>query len=55
MSDIDVSFHLPRRHFESAHEAWRTLRTRPDFQPERHAEWPQDGRSHIRRSELPRL
>lgn len=48
MSDIDVGFHLPRRYFEHAHESWRKMRTTEDFNPDQYAEWPQDGRSHIR-------
>lgn len=48
MSDIDVGYHLPRRHFEYAWEAWRKMRTDDDFNPDQYAEWPQDGRSHIR-------
>lgn len=48
MSDIDVGPHLPRRHFEYAHESWQRMRTSEDFHPDQYAEWPQDGRSHIR-------
>jgi hypothetical protein len=48
MSDIDVDVHLPRRHFELAWEAWRKMRTSAEFNPDQYAEWPQDGRSHIR-------
>lgn len=47
-SGLDVGYHLPREHFEYAWEAWRTMRTAEDFDPDRYAEWPQDGRSHIR-------
>ena len=48
MSDIDVGFHLPRRHFEFAWEAWQKMRSATDFNPDRYTEYPQDGRSHIR-------
>jgi hypothetical protein len=48
MSDIEVGYHLPRRHFEYAHEAWQKMRTVAEFNPDQYAEWPQDGRSHIR-------
>jgi len=48
MSDIDVEFHLPRRYFEYAYESWQKMRTAGDFNPDQYAEWPQDGRSHIR-------
>jgi hypothetical protein len=48
MSDIEVGFHLPRDYFEYAHEAWNKMRATEDFNPDRYAEWPQDGRSHIR-------
>ncbi len=47
-SNLEVGYHLPREHFEYAWEAWRTMRAAPDFDPDRYAEWPQDGRSHIR-------
>jgi hypothetical protein len=47
-SAIEVGVHLPDRHFQFAHEAWRKMRTDPAFKPERYAEEPQDGRSHIR-------
>ena len=48
MSDIDIDFHLPRRYFEYAYESWQRMRTDGDFKPDQYAEWPQDGRSHIR-------
>ncbi|MDH3215508.1 MAG: hypothetical protein OEN01_04345 [Candidatus Krumholzibacteria bacterium] len=48
MSDIDVGFNLPRRHFEYAFESWKKMRNIDDFNPDQYAEWPQDGRSHIR-------
>ena len=47
-SGLDVGYHLPREYFEYAWEAWRTMRTADDFNPDQYAEWPQDGRSHIR-------
>lgn len=46
--DLTVGFHLPHRHFEYAHEAWRRMRSKPSYDPDQHAEEPQDGRSHIR-------
>jgi hypothetical protein len=48
MSGIDVGFHLPRRYFEYAYESWQKMRNAEDFNPDQYAEWPQDGRSHIR-------
>jgi hypothetical protein len=48
MSDIEVSPHLPRPHFEYAHASWQRMRTSEEFNPDQYAEWPQDGRSHIR-------
>jgi len=48
MSDIDMDFHLSRQHFEYAYESWQKMRTNDDFNPDQYAEWPQDGRSHIR-------
>jgi len=49
MSDIDVGFHLPREHFEFAWEAWQKMRGAGEsFNPDQYAEWPQDGRSHVR-------
>jgi hypothetical protein len=48
MSDIEIGFHLPRRHFEYEYESWRKMRSAADFNPDQYAEWPQDGRSHIR-------
>jgi hypothetical protein len=47
-SDIDVGFHLPKKHYEFAYEAWQKMRSTEDFNPDQYAEWPQDGRSHIR-------
>ena len=47
-SDIDITFHLPREHFEYAFEAWKRMRNENNFNPDRYAEDPQDGRSHIR-------
>src|SRR5262249_23777585 len=47
--DLNVSSHLPRQHFEYAHEAWTRMRASPaTYEPDQHAEVPQDGRSHIR-------
>ncbi len=48
MGDIDVGFNLPVTYFEYAHEAWMTMRTTEGFNPDQYAEWPHDGRSHIR-------
>lgn len=48
-SDLDVGFMLPPEHFEHAWVAWRRMRSAgDDYDPDRHAEEPQDGRSHIR-------
>jgi hypothetical protein len=47
-SGIQVGYHLPPKHFEFAHEAWQSMRKNVDFNPDQYAEWPQDGRSHIR-------
>jgi transglutaminase superfamily protein len=47
-SDLDVGFRLPPEHFEKAWEAWELMRAADDYDPDRHAEEPQDGRSHIR-------
>jgi hypothetical protein len=47
-SDIDVVFHLPRKHFQFAHEAWIKMRSTVNFNPDQYAEEPRDGRSHIR-------
>ncbi|MFX0093563.1 MAG: hypothetical protein ACFFBD_17560 [Candidatus Hodarchaeota archaeon] len=47
-SNIDVGFHLPRKHYEYAFEAWKKMRNSDNFNPEQYAEEPQDGRSHIR-------
>jgi hypothetical protein len=48
-SNINVGFHLPKKHFEFAHEAWQKMRKLgKDYNPGQNEEWPQDGRSHIR-------
>ena len=47
-SGLHVGYHLPREHFEHAWEAWCAMRSAEEFNPDRYAEWPQDGRSHIR-------
>ncbi|HEX5038901.1 MAG TPA: hypothetical protein VFW95_02050 [Candidatus Limnocylindria bacterium] len=48
-SDLDVGFRLPAAHFEHAWVAWQEMRASgDDYVPDRHAEEPQDGRSHIR-------
>jgi hypothetical protein len=47
-SGLEVDYNLPRTYFEYAWEAWRTMRNAEDLDPDRYAEWPQDGRSHIR-------
>jgi hypothetical protein len=47
-SNIEVGYHLPRKHFGYAHEAWQDLSTQDGFEPDQYYEWPQDGRSHIR-------
>jgi hypothetical protein len=45
---LDVDIHLSREYFEFAFEAWQKMRTSEGFNPDQYAEWPQDGRSHIR-------
>jgi len=47
-SNIEVGYHLPKKHFEFAHEAWTNMRHSEKFNPSQYSEWPQDGRSHIR-------
>ncbi|MGD2086088.1 MAG: hypothetical protein PVH61_07890 [Candidatus Aminicenantes bacterium] len=47
-SDIDVGFHLPKKHFEYACEAWKKMRRNDHFNPDQYAEGQKDGRSHIR-------
>jgi len=47
-SDLDVDYELPPEHFEFAWQAWQRMRADPAYDPDRHAEEPQDGRSHIR-------
>jgi len=47
-SKIEVGYELPIEYFEYAHEAWINMRTNSEYNPEMHAEYPQDGRSHIR-------
>ncbi len=47
-SNIKVGFHLPKTYYEYAHESWKKMRSKTNFNPDQYAEWPQDGRSHIR-------
>lgn len=47
-SGIEVGFHLPKHHFEYAHEAWKKMRNDRNFNPDQYFEDTQDGRSHIR-------
>jgi hypothetical protein len=47
-SGIEVGYHLPPKHFEFAHEAWQKMRKNVGFDTDQYAEFPQDGRSHIR-------
>jgi len=47
-SKIEVDYELPRKYFEYAYEAWVSMRANKKYNPEMHAEYPQDGRSHIR-------
>jgi hypothetical protein len=47
-SGIEVGFHLPKKHFEYAYEAWKKMRSDKNFNPDQYFEEPQDGRSHIR-------
>jgi hypothetical protein len=46
--DLDVGYELPEEHWEPAWMAWRDMRADDGYDPDRHAEDPQDGRSHIR-------
>lgn len=48
MSGIELGHVLPRRYFEYSYESWQKMRIEADFNPDQYAEWPQDGRSHIR-------
>jgi hypothetical protein len=47
-SALAVEPRLPSRHFEHAHEAWRTLRTDRSVPRERYSEESTDGESHVR-------
>jgi len=47
-SAIEVGYYLPRTHFQFAYEAWKIMRTSLKFNPDQYAEYPHDGRSHIR-------
>jgi hypothetical protein len=47
-SDIEVSYHLPLKHFQFAYEAWKIMRTSDNFNPDQYAEYPHDSRTHIR-------
>jgi hypothetical protein len=47
-SDIEVGYHLPLKHFQYAFAAWKKMRTAKNFNPDQYAEYPYDGRSHIR-------
>ncbi len=47
-SGITVPFALPSKYFIGASDAWKEMRTTADFDSDRYAEEPQDGRSHIR-------
>lgn len=48
LANLDVGYEVPAEHFEYAHAAWRAMRADDAYNPERHEEEPQDGRSHIR-------
>ncbi len=47
-SKIEVDYELPKKYFEYAYEAWMSMRANSKYNPDMHAEYPQDGRSHIR-------
>lgn len=47
-SNIDVGYELPKHYFQYAHEAWISMRADNEYDPAKHEEYPQDGRSHIR-------
>lgn len=47
-SNIEVDYELPKDYYEFAHEAWLSMRADSDYNPDKHNEYPQDGRSHIR-------
>jgi excinuclease ABC subunit A len=47
-SNLEVDYELPRIYFEYAHEAWLSMRANPEYNPNKHFEYPLDGRSHIR-------
>ena len=47
-SDIEVGYFLPLTHFQFAHEAWKIMRNSDNFNPDQYAEYPYDGRTHIR-------
>lgn len=51
-SGLDVGFILPREYYEFAHEAWKKMRTSENFNPDQYQEYPQDGRTHIKKSLL---
>ena len=52
-SDLEIGFQLPSEYFEHASSAWQAMRSSGDhYDPDRHAEEPQDGRSHIRSQSL---
>ncbi|UCC38438.1 MAG: hypothetical protein JSV96_11425 [Candidatus Aminicenantes bacterium] len=51
-SGLDVSFHLPKKYYEFAYEAWMKMRSSEDFNPDQYQEYPQDGRTHIKKSLL---
>jgi hypothetical protein len=46
--DIEVGFHLPKKHYEFAWEAWKKMRNDEDFNPDQYRESQWDGRTHIR-------
>lgn len=47
-SGMEVGFQLPPEHYQFAYQAWRRMRSDPDFNPRQYEEEPLDGRSHIR-------
>lgn len=47
-SNIDVGYQLQGKYFEFAFQSWKKMRSSESFNQAQYAEWPQDGRSHIR-------
>ena len=47
-SNIEVEYNLPAEYYEFSFDAWKKMRTTPNFNPDQYAEDPHDGQSHIR-------